>query len=670
MRVLTGGAGFVGANLRVALARRHPGWEIVAFDNLKRRGSELNLPRLREAGVRFVHGDVREPEDLLALDEIDALVECSAEPSALAGIGRQTPRTRCRTNLLGAYHCLELARRDRAQFVFLSTSRVYPFAALDALAYRGDATPLRAGRRAGGARRVPAGCRRGLPARRARAPSTARPSWPPSCWSTEYAAAFGLRTVDRPLRRDRRAVADGQGRPGRVHLLAAAPTTSGSDLRYIGYGGARQAGARPAPRRRPGRPDRRAARAPRSAGRRRRSNVGGGREASLSLRETTELCRELTGNSVPVEQPAETAPRRRAHLPVRLRAAVRRAPTGARARRRATILADILDWIADNERAVRHGPDWIARTCRRDRHRARAAWSARRPSSTSSRAGYDVIGLENDMRARFFGPDASTAPVDRAARASYREFRSLDVDIRDADGGRARLRRARAARSSWSSTPPRSRRTTGPPRDPQTDFAVNANGTLNLLEATRRHAPDAPFIFTVDQQGLRRHAEPPAARSSSRRGWELPEDHRYFDGIDTSMSIDHSHALAVRRLEGRRRPAGAGVRPLLRHADRLLPRRLPDRPEPRRRRAARLPRLPDALHGHRRAVHGLRLRAASRCATTSTAPTWCARSTRSTRAPRAAAVYNIGGGRAQQLLDARGDRAVRADRRARARLGR
>src|SRR6188472_827665 len=51
--LVTGGAGFVGANLAVALAARHPGWEVVALDNLNRRGAELNLPRLREAGVAF-----------------------------------------------------------------------------------------------------------------------------------------------------------------------------------------------------------------------------------------------------------------------------------------------------------------------------------------------------------------------------------------------------------------------------------------------------------------------------------------------------------------------------------------------------------------------------------------------------------------------------------------
>src|SRR5205814_4328793 len=87
MRVLvTGGAGFVGANVAVALAARHPDWQLVALDNLRRRGAELNLARLCEAGVVFLHGDVREPADLEAADEVDALVECSAEPSVLAGL--------------------------------------------------------------------------------------------------------------------------------------------------------------------------------------------------------------------------------------------------------------------------------------------------------------------------------------------------------------------------------------------------------------------------------------------------------------------------------------------------------------------------------------------------------------------------------------------------------
>ncbi len=143
MRLLiTGGAGFVGANMACGLAQLHPEWELVALDNLHRRGSELNLPRLREAGVRFVHGDVRQREDLLGVGEINALLECSAEPSALAGVG-ESPDYAVGSNLIGAYHCLELARRQHAQFVFLSTSRVYPIARLRGLALAEDETRLR-----------------------------------------------------------------------------------------------------------------------------------------------------------------------------------------------------------------------------------------------------------------------------------------------------------------------------------------------------------------------------------------------------------------------------------------------------------------------------------------------------------------------------------------------
>src|SRR3954468_21600271 len=130
--LVTGGAGFVGANLAVALAQRHPAWRVLAFDNLKRRGSELNLGRLREAGVAFVHGDIRSPGDLDAVGHVDAIVECSAEPSVMAGVDG-APGYLVETNLVGAYHCLELARREGAQVVFLSTSRVYPIARLEAL---------------------------------------------------------------------------------------------------------------------------------------------------------------------------------------------------------------------------------------------------------------------------------------------------------------------------------------------------------------------------------------------------------------------------------------------------------------------------------------------------------------------------------------------------------
>jgi CDP-paratose 2-epimerase len=158
-------------------------------------------------------------------------------------------------------------------------------------------------------------------------------------------------------------------------------------------------------------------------------------------------------------------------------------------------------------------------------------------------AGYEAIGLENDMRARFFGTDASTAHTTEMLTERYpAEFRTLAIDIRDAEGvERAFAEHAReielvihtAAQPShdWAAS------------DPQTDFGVNANGTLNLLEATRKHAPTATFVFCSTNKvygDLPNHL--PLMELPQRL--ELPEDHRYYEGIDTTMSIDQStHSL-------------------------------------------------------------------------------------------------------------------------------
>src|ERR1700684_3175216 len=133
--LVTGGAGFVGSSVALALKRSHPQTLVTAFDNLHRRGSELNLSRLREGDVAFAHGDIRSLSDLINLPEApDLIVECSAEPSAQAGYGG-SPEYLIDTNLIGCYHCLELARRVKADFVFISTSRVYPYRSLNALAF-------------------------------------------------------------------------------------------------------------------------------------------------------------------------------------------------------------------------------------------------------------------------------------------------------------------------------------------------------------------------------------------------------------------------------------------------------------------------------------------------------------------------------------------------------
>jgi CDP-paratose 2-epimerase len=133
--LVTGGAGFIGSNLAIEFKRRDPARRVIAFDNLRRRGAELNVRRLRDAGVEFQHGDVRNDADLApCADGLDVILECSAEPSVLAGRDGQA-RYVVDTNLLGCVNCLELARTADAAFVFLSTSRVYPTPTLCRLRY-------------------------------------------------------------------------------------------------------------------------------------------------------------------------------------------------------------------------------------------------------------------------------------------------------------------------------------------------------------------------------------------------------------------------------------------------------------------------------------------------------------------------------------------------------
>jgi CDP-paratose 2-epimerase len=302
--LITGGAGFIGSSVALGLAADHPDWEVVALDNLHRRGSELNLNRLREGSVHFVHGDVREPEDLRAAGQFDALVECSAEPSAMAGTDGSTGFL-IRTNLLGAYHCLEEAARHGAQVVFLSTSRVYPVASLRALAYAETDTrfdlaaeqPLAGASAYGVAETFPM--------------DGARTLYGASKLSAEllvceYAQSFGLPTVV-----NRCGVVAGPWQMGRVdqgvftHWMLAHHFKR--PLAYIGFGGTGKqvrdllhvADLADLVDDQLMRPEHWAGAV---------VNVGGGARVSLSLVETSALCREITGNSVRIAADPETRP--------------------------------------------------------------------------------------------------------------------------------------------------------------------------------------------------------------------------------------------------------------------------------------------------------------------------------------------------------------------------
>lgn len=137
--LLTGGAGFAGSNLAISFKQKYPTYTITCLDNLKRRGSELNLPRLKNHDINFVHGDIRNKEDLAQLNGFDCLIDCSAEPSVLAGITSPVEQV-VNNNLIGTVNCLELAKQQQASFIFLSTSRVYPIAPLESANFQESAT--------------------------------------------------------------------------------------------------------------------------------------------------------------------------------------------------------------------------------------------------------------------------------------------------------------------------------------------------------------------------------------------------------------------------------------------------------------------------------------------------------------------------------------------------
>jgi len=157
-------------------------------------------------------------------------------------------------------------------------------------------------------------------------------------------------------------------------------------------------------------------------------------------------------------------------------------------------------------------------------------------------AGFDVIGLDNDSRATFFGADASTAPVTQRLLERYpHNFRWLDVDVRDGDGVSRAFSRAGAVEIIVHAAAQPSHDWAA--RDPLADFHINASGTLNLLEAARTYARDATFIqcSTSKVYGDMPNRLPLVAHPTR---LDLEPDHPYHHGIDAKMSIDQSlHSL-------------------------------------------------------------------------------------------------------------------------------
>ncbi len=129
--LITGGCGFIGSSLAVHLSNQGHGVSIL--DNLSRRGSEHILNRVLSHGCKFFHGDVRNAEDFTKLrNDFSIMIECSAEPSVLVGTQGQDARFMVNNNLLGSVNCFEFVRERKLPVIFLSTSRVYPYNALNA----------------------------------------------------------------------------------------------------------------------------------------------------------------------------------------------------------------------------------------------------------------------------------------------------------------------------------------------------------------------------------------------------------------------------------------------------------------------------------------------------------------------------------------------------------
>jgi CDP-paratose 2-epimerase len=350
--LIAGGAGFVGSSLALRLRARYPDARIVVADNLKRRGSEWNLARLASARIDFVHADIRRPDDLAfpAL-RFDLVLDCSAEPAVLAAY-ESGPSYVIDTNLVGTVNVLEVARRGGAAVVFLSTSRVYPIAALESIRYDEEETRFSIAAEQSLPGVSAAGVSEEFPLGGARSLYGATKL---SCEHIleEYADMYGLRYVI-----DRCGVITGPWQMGKVDqgvfALWVGRHHFKRPLSFIGYGG---------------------------SGKQVRDfvaigeledlvlaqvehldnlphrvyNVGGGVASSLSLRELTVLCEEITGNRVEMTRIAENRPADvrlyvtdNARVTADLGWAPRQTPRQT--------LAQIHAWIRENERLV--APLW------------------------------------------------------------------------------------------------------------------------------------------------------------------------------------------------------------------------------------------------------------------------------------------------------------------------
>jgi CDP-paratose 2-epimerase len=358
MRVLvTGGAGFVGSTIALVLKRELENTQICALDNLRRRGSELALERLRQAGVGFVHGDVRCPDDLAGAGVFDLVIDCSAEPSVQAGYDGD-PQYVVQTNLAGTIHCLEAARRQNADVVILSTSRVYPIERLRSLPLERRDRRLDLPHAASGPGWSFEGITEDFPLSGHRSLYGAT-KLAAELLVEEYRAMYGLRAIV-----NRCGVIAGPWQMGKVDqgfvALWAARHLFGGPLNYVGFGGdghqvrdvlhvldlcdlirlqirdfARLDGSV--------------------------FNVGGGRSRSVSLAELTSMCRLRSGRTIELGCEPATHP---GDVPyyVTDNSAVSKALGWRPQRSLEVLLDDVFGWMRENRPTLEAILSWDAGT--------------------------------------------------------------------------------------------------------------------------------------------------------------------------------------------------------------------------------------------------------------------------------------------------------------------
>ncbi len=346
--LVLGGAGFIGSSLAIGLKKNHPDWKVICLDNLRRRGSELNLSRLKHIGIDFVHGDIRLASDLdPALFSVETIIDCSAEPSVLAGF--TSPQYVLQTNLLGTINILELARQTQARLLFLSTSRVYPIATLKSINLLELPTRFAIAPTQTSVGVSEQGISEDFPLQGYRS-LYGSSKLASELLIEEYRVAYGINAII-----NRCGVITGAWQMGKVDqgvfVLWLAAHYFQKPLRYIGYGG---------------------------TGKQVRDllhvedllrlvdyqlqhfaeldgeifNVGGGASNALSLVETTQLCQAITGKKIQIEASIEGRP---ADIPIFISdcSKVTRRTGWQQTITPQKALQDIYRWISENENALK-----------------------------------------------------------------------------------------------------------------------------------------------------------------------------------------------------------------------------------------------------------------------------------------------------------------------------